>query len=167
MIPMHGTLKLLLWTALLIVLVAASACNRRVDSPFPGSNEAPGWVKSAETRSFSASELWNYIDGDADRYIKAGVQTAFTSDYKFEDKFEAVADVYVMGSTAGARKIFESETASQSQPVQMGEAGRLYSGSLVFCKGRSLVRVVAYKEGPEVQQALERLGQAIEKRVAP
>jgi hypothetical protein len=49
--------------------------------------------------------------------------------------------------------------------VDIGETGRLYSGALVFCKGRFLVRVVAYKQSPEVQQALQDLSREIEWRL--
>jgi len=144
------------------------ACSRRTGNaatPFPDANEAPGWVKTGETRTFSAAELWSYIDGDADRYVKAGVESTSTSDYKFQSKLEAVADVYVMANAAGARRILDSETGG-SQSLQLGDAGRLYAGSLAFCKGRYLVRLVAYQQGPEVQPALQTLGRAIESRIS-
>lgn len=154
---------------LVITVMSHIACSRHTEgqaAPFPVSNEAAGWVKTGEVRTFAASELWSYIDGDAERYVKAGVQSTTTSDYKFQNKFEAVADVYVMTNAEGARTILNSETASQSQPLQLGDAGRLYSGSLVFCKGKYLVRIVAYQEGSEVQQALRDLGRAIDQRLS-
>jgi hypothetical protein len=163
-----GSSRVVLLPAILLALLVCNVCTRHSESsatPFPASSELAGWVKSGETRTFSATELWSYIDGDAERYVKAGIKTTSTSDYKFEDKFEAVADVYEMGSAAGAQAIFDSETASGSQLLQLGIAGKLYSGSLVFRKGRYLVRIVAYKEGADVQRALQELGREIERRL--
>src|SRR5208283_3605572 len=45
---------------------------------FSDSISAPGWVKSGDTRTFAASHLWEYIDGDADKYIQAGVVKTLT-----------------------------------------------------------------------------------------
>lgn len=160
--------RIVLTAALCVLMLAAAACSRpaRVPvSPFPASNEVAGWAKTGDTRTFSATELWNYIDGDAERYVKAGVQTTFTADYNFQNQFDAVVDVYTMSSAAGARTILESEQGSGAKPVQIGERAQLYAGSLVFCKGPHLVRIVAYKQSPEVAPALQDLGRAIERRL--
>jgi len=164
-----GTKEGRLILAVCLAVWAYTGCSRHagvLPTPFPASNVVAGWVKTGDTRTFSATELWNYIDGDAERYVKAGVQATSTADYKFQDKFEAVAEVYSMASTAGARTIFESEPAGQAKPLQLGDTGRLYAGSMVFCKGRYLVRIVAYKELPEVQPALQALGREIERHLS-
>lgn len=145
------------------------ACNRQAKAPvtpLPSSNEVSGWTKTGDTRNFTASDLWNYIDGDAERYVKAGVQTTSTADYNFQNKFDAVADIYSMADMAGARTILESEPAGQATAAQFGDSARLYTGGLVFRKGRYLVRIVAYKQSPEVQQAVQNLGREIEKRLS-
>ncbi|MGP0020333.1 MAG: DUF6599 family protein [Candidatus Sulfotelmatobacter sp.] len=159
----------LLVSTLCVVMFAAAACSRpaRVQvSPFPASNEVVGWAKNGDIRTFSATELWNYIDGDAERYVKAGVQTTSTADYNFQNQFDAVVDVYTMSSAAGARTILESEQGSGAKSVQIGDRARLYAGSLVFCKGSHLVRIVAYKQSPEVATALQDLGREIERHLA-
>jgi len=128
---------------------------------FPESNEAPGWVESGETRTFLADRLWEYIDGDADKYVQAGVQQTLTTDYRYGDKIEAVAEVYVMATADGATKVFESQAATGSQPVKLGDAARLYKGSLSLRKNCYFVRLVAYEDAPEVPEALVALGRAI------
>jgi len=161
-------LRVLLVGALCVVLLADAACSRpaRVPvSPFPASNEVAGWAKTGDIRNFSSTELWNYIDGDAERYVKAGVQTTSTADYNFQNQFDAVVDVYTMSSAAGARTILESEQGSGAKSVQIGDRAQLYAGSLVFCKGSHLVRIVAYKQTPEVATALQDLGREIERRL--
>jgi len=147
--------------SLSLSLSCGSKSSSKPATYFPESNEAPGWVKSGETRTFPADRLWEYIDGDADKYVQAGVQQTLTTDYRYGDKIEAVADVYVMATADGATKVFESQEATGSEAVPVGDAARLYKGSLTFRKNRYFVRLVAYEDVPEVPQALVALGRAI------
>jgi hypothetical protein len=134
--------------------------------PFPESNQVPGWTKTGETRTFLAADLWQYIDGDAEKYMKAGVQTTSTADYKFHDKLEVVVDIHTMSNADGPKAIFDSEPAMDAATPQVGEASRLFKQSLLFRRGRYLVRIVAYQDSPELEQALVDFGHAIEKRLA-
>jgi hypothetical protein len=151
------------------VVFISVGCNRQATnktSPFPASNEVAGWVKEGNIRTFEAPDLWKYIDGEAERYLKAKVQRVTTADYKFQNKIDAVVDIYTMGNVEGARTISESESIADAKPIPLGDGARLYSQSLVFCKGSYLVRIVAYEESAEVQQAITDLGHGIEGRLA-
>lgn len=152
----------------LIVTIITAACRSksgsRQDTIFPESNEAQGWTKG-ETRTFEPGNLWEYIDGDAEKYIQAGVQRTLTSDYRYREKIEAAADVYVMGNPDGARKIFDSESSGGTQAVNLGDAARSAKGSITFRKGTYFVRIIAYQEAPEGGEALVALGRAIERRL--
>lgn len=127
----------------------------------PETDEVEGWTKSSPTRTFPADRLYEYLDGDADRYVKAGVEQVLTSDYRYRDKIDAVADVFVMKDAAGAETVFQSYPSSAGQPAQLGDAARLYPGTLMFRSGRFFVRIVAYGEGPDVAGALLSLGRAL------
>lgn len=159
---------LVLAAALGIMLLFCFACRRPAASPtslFPDSAEAPGWSKAPEIRTFSADKLSDYIDGDAEKYLKAGVRSTSTADYKFGDKVQATADVYTFSSANGAKTILESEPAMDAQTPALGDAARLFAQSLTFRKGPYLVRIVAYQDSPEVAPALLNLGQAVEKKL--
>ena len=82
--------RILTPTALAIALLASLGCSKKPvaasANPFPESNQVQGWTRSDEIRTFPAAELWKYIDGDAEKYLKAGVESTSTSDYKFQDK---------------------------------------------------------------------------------
>jgi hypothetical protein len=110
--------------------------------------------------------MWKYIDGEAERYLKAGAQRVSTADYKFQNKVDAVVDIYTMGNADGAAKILDSEPVGDAKSVQLGDAARLYGQSLVFRKGSELVRIVAYAESPETPQAMLNLGRNIAARLA-
>jgi len=69
----------------------------------------------------------------------------------------------VFAGSAGAARVFDSEPAAGSAPVSVGDAARLSPATLTFRKGRCLVRLVAYSQGPEVPGALTALARAIER----
>ena len=133
-------------------------------SLFPESGEVGGWARSGAVRNFDAKDLWQYIDGDAERYLQAGVSQVLTSDYRYQDKIDAVADIYQMSTPTGAEKIFSSESAKGSQPIQMGDEGRVFRNSLVFRKGSCLVRLTAYEELPDAKGLVD-LARGIESRL--
>lgn len=153
----------------IVAVIAALACSSESGSkpatPFPEANEVPGWSRAGEMRTFQADNLWEYIDGDADRYVQAGVEKTLTVDYRYQDRIEATADIYIMKGADGARKIFESESSVDSRPVRLGDAARLFQSSLVFRKERYFVRLTAFQEAPEVGKALADLGRAIERKL--
>jgi ferredoxin len=146
--------------------------NRQTRAPaatadlFPASNAAAGWERTGEARTFEATRLWEYVDGDADKYVQAGVVKTLTSDYRFNGKTDATVDVYVMGAPAGAKKIYDSERADGSQPLAMGDAGRYAKGSLTFRQGPYFVRVVAFEDSPEIAKGLTDLARALSARIS-
>jgi hypothetical protein len=150
----------------LIALCAASCGSRPGPAVlFPKTGEVAGWSQKGAPRTFEAAVLWRYIDGDAERYVQAGVVRTFSADYRHGDQFDAAADIHVMRNAAGARKILESESVEGSQPLGLGDAGRNYGASLTFRRGRYFVRLVAYQEAPEMSQDLVELGRAIDARL--
>jgi hypothetical protein len=147
------------------LLVAAGCSSKSAANALPGSNHVPGWDKVGDTRNYTASNLSDFIDGGAEQYIRTGVKGAVTSDYKFQNQIEAVADVYTMSDAGGAQKMFEADPAGDAKTVSLGDAARAYSQSVVFRKGPYLVRLVAYQDGPNVQAALIALGHGIESKL--
>lgn len=152
------------------VVALGAGCKKQTAanavSVFPLTNEVSGWTKVGETRTFAGDDLANYIDGGADKYLKAGFRSVATSDYRFSDQTEVTADVYMMASAEGAKTIFESDPAGDAKSAPVGEAARLYTQSLVFRKGPYVVQIVAYQTSPQLQQAMVDLGQGIERKLA-
>jgi hypothetical protein len=146
-------------------MIACTGCRKKTVDPFPASGVVSGWEKTGDTRVYAADDLWQYIDGDAEQYLKAGVISASTSEYKYQDQLEAVIDVYTMGDSAGAQKILESGQTSDAKKVQLGDTGIAYEQSVTFRKGPYLVRIVAYEDGPGAQQALMALAHGVEARL--
>ena len=130
----RGVLLVMLGVALLL----DAGCKRQpgtAPSLFPASNQVAGWAKTGDTRTFEAADLWKYIDGEAERYLKAGVQRVSTADYKFQNQVEATADIYAMGNAEGAEKILESEPAVDAKPIQLGDGRALVQPELGLPQG--------------------------------
>lgn len=151
--------------AVLALLACGCGTESKPESLFPDSNQVAGWTKVRQTRVFPADRLWEYIDGDAEKYRQAGVQRTLATDYRYQEKIDAVVDIYDMGTDAGAKKVFESESSEGSLEIGLGDVGRLYGQSVTFRKGRYFVRLVAYEQAPEIGTALVDLGRAIERRL--
>jgi len=153
--------------ALICILSATSftGCKKAPIDSLPASGAVAGWDKTSDTRTFAAKDLWQYIDGDAEQYISAGVVSTSTSDYKFQGQLEAVIDVYTMGDVAGATKVFASGQTKEAAAVQVGDAGIGYAQSIVFRKGAKLVRIVAYESTPGAPQALLALAHGVEAKL--
>jgi hypothetical protein len=159
---------------LLFAVLTLSACGPKPSSApnpkslFPDSAAvAPNWSRSDDIRTYPPAQLSDYIDGDAEKYLRANVQSTSTADYKFQSKFDAVADIYTFSDAIGAKAIFDSEPSAGAATPPVGDAARLYEQSLIYRKGRYLVRIVAYQATPQLQQGLLDLGKSIEPRLTP
>jgi hypothetical protein len=157
--------SLLAFAAIIFAITAfGTGCKKKAADPFPATGAVAGWEKTSETRVFDAKNLYQYIDGDAEQYISAGVVSTSTSDYKYQGQLEATVDVHTMGSADGARKILVTGT-KDAKPIQLGDAGVAYAQSIIFRKGTSLVRVVAFESTPDTPQALLALERGVEAKL--
>lgn len=160
---MKRTNQLLVFVLLaLLPVLAMSGCKKKNANPFPASGAVAGWEKSSETRTFEPKDLWQYIDGDSEQYIQAGVVSTSTSDYKFNSKLEAVVDVYTMGGPDGAQTILERGQTKDATTVNIGDQALQYAQSVTFRKGPYLVRIVAYQSAADTPQALVALAHGVE-----
>lgn len=146
----------------LLSVGAVSGCKKKNATPFPASGAVAGWEKSSETRTFEPKDLWQYIDGDSEQYIQAGVVSTSTSDYRFKGQLEAVVDVYTMGGPDGAQTILERGQTKDGKTIGIGDQGVQYAQSVTFRKGAHLVRLVAYQSNGETPQALLSLARGVE-----
>jgi hypothetical protein len=149
----------------IVTAIGGTGCKKGKVDAFPASGSVAGWDKTSDTRVFAAKDLWQYIDGDAEQYISAGVVSTSTSDYKYKGQLEAVVDVYTMGDSAGANKILQTGQSKDAKSVQVGEAAIAFEQSVTFRKGPYLVRIVAYQSTPDGPQALLALAHGVEAKL--
>jgi hypothetical protein len=156
------------WAVAALIIIAAAAdtgCKKKAAEPFPKTGAIAGWEKTSETRTFAAKDLWQYIDGDAEQYISAGVVSTSTSDYKYQGQLEATVDVHTMKDAGGAQKILETGVTKDAKTIALGDECIQYAQSVIFRKGTSLVRIVAYESTPDTPQALLELARGVETKL--
>jgi hypothetical protein len=78
---------------------------------------------------------------------------------------EATVDVYTMRGTEGAHKILEVGLTRDAKTIQLGDEGVQYAQSVIFRKGHSLVRIVAYQTTSDSPQALLALAHGVETKL--
>ena len=153
---------------LLLVIAAAfafSGCKTTPHDMFPASSTIPGWQKTSDTRVFEPKDLWQYIDGDSEQYMRAGVVSTSTADYKFQDHLEAVVDVHTMRDAEGASRILEVGRSPEARSAVLGDSGFTYAQSVAFRKGPYLVHIVSFQPLPEASQALVALARGVEAKL--
>jgi hypothetical protein len=165
MIQSKRSSSILICSVFAIGIFALSGCKATKANPFPATGAIAGWDKTSDTRTFASKDLWQYIDGDAEQYISAGVVSTSTSDYKYQGQLEAVIDVYTMHDVAGATKILSTGQTSEAKSVALGDAGIQYAQSVTFRKGPYLVRIVSYESTPGAPQALLALAHGVEAKL--
>ncbi len=141
----------------MILLVAMTGCAGP-EALFPA--EVDGWTPAAPEESYTAATLHQYIDGAAEVYLALGVVGARAVRYARDGQPEIIADVFDMGSGAGAYGAFHHDVRS-GQPAGIGAESEQDGGALAFWKGRHFVSVIAVGEGPGVPEAVVALGRRI------
>ncbi len=135
-------------------------------APPPPAVAAEGWTVTGGPRVYGEANLFEYIDGAAERYLRAGFVEAAVTGYRYQDGSDAEAAVYRMKTAAAARAVYDAEPPQGSRPVALGDDARLYGASLLFLRGPYLVRLVAYQSGPQTGAALLSLGRALDAALA-
>jgi hypothetical protein len=142
---------------LMILLVAMTGCAGP-EALFPA--EVDGWKPAAPEEAYAAATLHQYIDGAAEVYLALGVVGARAVRYVRDGRPEIIADVFDMGTGAGAYGAFHHDVRGGG-PAGIGAESDQDGGALAFWKGRHFVSVIAVGEGPGVPEAVAALGRRI------
>jgi hypothetical protein len=164
------------WLGLAILAASASiaastpVAGRPTPAPDPLAGaldavEADGWTRVGAVRAFDADNLWEFIDGDAERFVDAGLERMRTAEFRYRGRLDAVVEIYRMKDADGARRIFQSESASGTRQVDIGGEGRLHDTGLTFRVGRHFARVSAFEATPETKDAVLVLARALAGRL--
>jgi len=128
-----GSLRLAIAVIIVSAAVGSTGCKKAGLIHFL-SQDGDGWEKSSDTRTFAAKDLWQYIDGDAEQYISAGVVSTATSDYKYQGQLEAVWTFTLWVIPQGPQD-FRERAVKGSEERAIGDAALAYEQSVIFRKG--------------------------------
>jgi len=111
---------------------------------------------------FYSSDLYRYMDGGADIYLKYGLVAMAHREYK-RASVEATVDVFDMGGPLQAFGIYSSERSPEYHFIDIGAEGYSSESTLNFLQGHYYVRLSAFGDGAAA--ALDNFARAISRSI--
>jgi len=128
------------------------------------SYDAIGVARTAPPRLFKGQDLWEYIDGGAELYLKYGFKEVATADYR-KGETEMVVELYRFDSDLNAFGLYSMMRPDSAHLARYGVEGFVAPGQIEFVKGDLVVRVTGYDASDESNLALINLADEIEKQL--
>lgn len=97
--------------------------------------------------SFDAENLYEYINGQAPRYVQFGFKALVVAEYESSDpSTRLVVDIYDMATRRNAYGIFADGRSPETAKVKVGNEGFASGNMVAFWKGRFYLKVSAPTE---------------------
>jgi hypothetical protein len=145
--------------ALLLALAAAALCAAQV----PTCDLVSGWTQQGEARAYDASNLFEYMDGNAEGYLIYGfVRMRGVTCVRGGDSI--LIDISEMDNADSAYGIFSANRDQRLPLDPIGAGGQVTPRRAVFTKDRFYVELAANPE-KDHSPALRAFAAAIEKRL--
>ena len=116
--------------------------------------EIAGWKQSGEIQIYSRTNLYDYIDGAADLYLKYDFQELKVADYQNDQKASVTIEAYRHKTPVQAFGIYSQERLSNANYLDVGAQGYSEKGVLNFLAADYYVKMSSVDAGPEDQTVL-------------
>lgn len=116
--------------------------------------EMAGWKQSGEIQIFSPANLYYYIDGGADLYLKYDFQELKVADYVNDRKASVTIEVYRHKSPVHAFGIYSQERLGNANYLEIGAQGYGEKGVLNFLIADCYVKMSGVDIGAEESAVL-------------
>jgi hypothetical protein len=111
---------------------------------------------------FYSSDLYRYMDGGADIYLKYGLVAMAHREYQSAG-VEMTVDIFDMGGPLQAFGIYSAERSPEYHFIDIGAEGYSSESTLNFLQGRYYVRLSAFGDG--AAHALDNFARAISRSI--
>jgi len=145
----------------LSICVVATAQDK---TPTPSCGLVAGWTQDGQVRTYTADNLFEYMDGNAEGYIQYGFQEMKGVTCK-RGETTFVVDVSDMGDADFAYGLFTSNRDLRQPSYQVGAGGQIVPRRLIFAKGKYYLEIAANPEG-DYTADLKQWAAALDKSVA-
>lgn len=155
---MHTTIAT---AVLLAAIFAGPAAGREQPAPralLPDPGEFPGWEADGEVLVYGPDDLWEYINGQAETFLRYDFIEVAGRHYATGDGLEVKVDIYRHGSPLAAWGVYTQFRSPDAAFLDIGVEGFGDEYSLLFWKGPYYVRLQAWEEGERSREAMRRLG---------
>jgi hypothetical protein len=132
--------------------------------PFP--EKMPGWKLDGEVRTYTPADLYEYIDGAADLYIRYGFVDLKTASYDTKPGFSLTIDVYRMSDARNAFGIYSWEKHTSAKFLSIGSEGYYEKGILNFHAGEYYVKLSAFSFSAGEEVFLTTIARAVLRKLA-
>lgn len=123
----------------------------------------PGWSQQGESRTFTADNLFEYMDGNAEGYLVYGF-VRMTGISCTHGEVNLAIDISDMGDTDAAFGMFTANRDPRSPSQKIGMGGQISRRRAIFSKGQYYVEIAANPEGDRTA-ALQEWTSVLEKIV--
>ncbi len=145
---------------------ATAEVSTQLAALLPAREEVPGWAMSKQPRSFKAENLWEFIDGAADRYLAYGFEEVVTSAYVQDGTgLQLLVDIYRMKDPLNAFGIYTQERNPDYQFLNVGNEGYLTGTTLNFWTGPYYVKITSFEEKDTARRDMATLAGAVAAKV--
>ncbi|MHC4942620.1 MAG: DUF6599 family protein [Planctomycetota bacterium] len=137
--------------------------TRNLETFFPEPATIHPEMTREEYAEYDRGALFDYINGGAEVYLDLGFIKVGAIDYlvPFEEETYFTLDIYDMGALVNAFGIYSQERYGDVPEVDLGNAGYLAGGSLMFWAGQYYVKIRADDDSDAVDKILVKLGRAV------
>jgi len=131
----------------------------------PGDNAVPGWTRQGQPRHFIPANLWEYIDGGAEAYLRFDFQEVVAVTYVNRAAgLEIAADLYRMATPVGAFGIYAQELNPDATFVAIGGEGSFDGTAFALWTGSCYLKLASGKDHPELAAGLKALAAEVARR---
>ncbi len=127
----------------------------------PDCGLVPGWKQQGNARTFTADNLFEYMDGNAEGYVIYRFQKMQGVNCESGGNV-VVFDVFEMADPEWAYGVFAANRDTRAKTDKIGVAGQVVPRQAIFVKDKYFVQISAEKEQPDV---LRQFALAFEKRI--
>ncbi|GEM_PF-2020870 len=131
----------------------------------PASGELEGWNADGQATSYGAENLWEYINGAADRFLTYEFSNVIVQHYINEDGLELKIEIFQHSGPLMAFGIFSQYNGPLLEFTDIGNDAFEDSYSLQFWKGRYFVRVYVFEKGEGPDEAKHAFAEAVAGRI--
>jgi hypothetical protein len=140
----------------------AAAPPEGANPPFP---EMAGWKLAGEIQTFSPANLYDYIDGAADLYLKYDFQELKLAEYENDRKASVTIEVYRHKTPVLAFGIYSQERLGNADYLAIGTQGYAEKGILNFLAGESYVKMSGVDLGPTERAILTAFAEKVAEKL--
>jgi len=118
--------------------------------------EVPGgWIREGEPAVYHADNLWEYINGSAEKFLSYDFREVAVQNFKAGEENELMVEVYRHGSDKMAYGIYSQFSRSKNNQEGVGDMSFSGDYSLHFWKGDFYVKLSVFEKSEFLSDAMK------------